>query len=489
MSGAPTPTVIGRYAVFDRIAAGGMATVHLGRLLGEGGFTRTVAIKRLHPQYALDPSFVAMFLDEARLCARIRHPNVVPTLDVVSRDDQLMLVMEYVEGESLSSLWHTAKEREQSLPTAHVVSIITGALHGLHAAHEANGEDGAPLGIVHRDVSPQNILVGVDGVARVLDFGIAKALGQLHTTTDGMVKGKFGYMAPEHVKGEEVTRRTDLFAIAVVLWEALAMRRLYRADNDVRRIHLILNETPPLLREIAPDIPPALEAVVARGLEKDPARRFATALEMVEALEEAMAPSTARAVGAWVREVADERLATRAATVADVERSSQQSAMKAPPDSAPSSTPSEPTLQKEAAPAPQSFVPEGPPSQASQLSTLSVSRPTSERPPAPRMSLLIGGIIAGGVVLCAVIIGVVSVMRQPSKPPSLLPPEPVSFGATGAPASATNEEPPPPAASASTNLKLPPSSAANPPPRRPATTTPPPPPPAAKPQKQIYSRD
>ena len=156
--------VVGRYALYGEIAAGGMATVHFGRLLGPVGFSRTVAIKRLHPQFAKDPEFVSMFLDEARLAARIRHPNVVPTLDVVATQGELFLVMDYVQGESLSKLIRIAREQGGCIPGRITAGILVGALHGLHAAHEAKNERGEPLGIVHRDISPQNVLVGSDGV-------------------------------------------------------------------------------------------------------------------------------------------------------------------------------------------------------------------------------------------------------------------------------------------------------------------------------------
>src|SRR5689334_18826919 len=159
-----------------------MATVHLGRLLGPVGFSRTVAIKRLHSQFASDPTFVSMFVDEARLAARIRHPNVVPTLDVATLGGELLLVMEYVPGESLSGLMRTVFEAGERIPPPVTAAIVCGVLEGLHAAHEARTEDGEPLDIVHRDVSPSNVLVGTDGIARVLDFGIAKAAFRVQTT-------------------------------------------------------------------------------------------------------------------------------------------------------------------------------------------------------------------------------------------------------------------------------------------------------------------
>src|ERR1022692_1337015 len=164
------PRIIGRYALYGKIAQGGLATVHLGRLLGPVGFARTVAIKRMHSQFAEDPEFVSKFLDEARLAARIRHPNVVPTLDVVATDGELFLVMDYVQGETLARLQRLLKAQGKTIPLPIVAALFSGILHGLHAAHEAKNERGEPLGMVHRDVSPQNVIVGTDGVPRVLDF-------------------------------------------------------------------------------------------------------------------------------------------------------------------------------------------------------------------------------------------------------------------------------------------------------------------------------
>jgi serine/threonine-protein kinase len=226
------PRSIGRYLLHREIASGGMATVHLGRLMGPVGFSRTVAIKRLHPHFERDPEFVAMFLDEARIAARIRHPNVVQTLDVVAEDGELFLVMDYVEWESFAKLLRAlARTGEPIAPQSVVLAVVCGALHGLHAAHEANGESGERLCVVHRDVSPQNILVGLDGTPRVLDFGIAKALGRAQVTRSGMLKGKLAYMAPEQIRNADLGPRTDIYAASVVLWEALTGARLFKGDE------------------------------------------------------------------------------------------------------------------------------------------------------------------------------------------------------------------------------------------------------------------
>jgi serine/threonine protein kinase len=310
--------VIGRYALFDALATGGMATVHYGRLLGPVGFARTVAIKRLHPQYASDPEFVSMFLDEARMCARIRHPNVVPTLDVVTTKGELFLVMEYVQGESLGYLMKVANKKGERIPWKVATSIMAGMLHGLHAAHDAKDEQGVPLELVHRDVSPQNVLVGSDGMARVLDFGIAKAAGRLHVTRENAVKGKLGYMAPEQMAAERVTRQADVYAAAVVLWEALAGRRLFDGESEAIVLsRVIAGEVKPP-SSLNPEVPKALDEVVMKGLSRDLDARHKTAKELAQAVERVGVASLGE-VGEWVDHTARPILEKRAARLAAVE--------------------------------------------------------------------------------------------------------------------------------------------------------------------------
>jgi serine/threonine-protein kinase len=315
--------VVGRYALYGEIAAGGMATVHYGRLLGPVGFSRTVAIKRLHPQFAKDPEFVAMFLDEARLAARIRHPNVVPTLDVVALDGELFLIMEYVQGESLAKL-----ARRRPVPRTIVAGVMCGALHGLHAAHEARDERGEPLDIVHRDVSPQNILVGTDGVARVLDFGIAKASGRMQTTKEGHIKGKLSYMAPEQLRGA-VTRRTDVYAASIVVWEALTGQRLFAGGDDIEVLGKALagKVAPP--SSIIADLPPALDEVVLKGLAPDPHDRYATAREMALELERCSGIASPSEVGDWVDKSAAEVLMRRSVMLQSIEAATATGALRA----------------------------------------------------------------------------------------------------------------------------------------------------------------
>lgn len=308
--------VVGRYALYAEIAAGGMATVHFGRLIGPVGFSRTVAIKRLHPQFAKDAEFVTMFLDEARIAARIRHPNVVGTLDVVATESELFLVMDYVQGESLSRL-----SRGRRVPPRVAISILCGALHGLHAAHEAKNEHGEPLHIVHRDISPQNILVGVDGIARVLDFGIAKARGRAHTTRDGNIRGKLPYMAPEQFQGS-ADRRTDIYAMTIVAWETLTGQPLFIGQDEAETMGKVLSRHVPPPSSVAPELPRDLDEVLLRGLSTDPDARYETARDMAMALEERAYFASPSEVGEWVADAAGSALAKRGARIAEIESSS-----------------------------------------------------------------------------------------------------------------------------------------------------------------------
>src|ERR1700742_4409241 len=261
MSSTPLPqegaphTVVGRYAIFDEIASGGMATVHMGRLLGAAGFSRTVAIKRLHAQFARDEEFSAMFMDEALLAARIQHPNVVQTLDVVPIDKEILLVMEYVHGVPLSALLGAARRAGQRLQLRVVAGIMAGVLEGLHAAHETRNELGEPLGVVHRDVSPQNVLIGLDGTPRLIDFGVAKAMGKMHATREGQLKGKLAYMSPEQVRGVEVTRLSDVFSAAIILWEALTFERLFTGNTPAELLLRVLDAPITSPRTKLPELP------------------------------------------------------------------------------------------------------------------------------------------------------------------------------------------------------------------------------------------
>jgi serine/threonine protein kinase len=314
----PTIERLGRYELLGEIASGGMATVFLGRVTGAKGFQRLVAIKRLHPHLESEEEFVSMFLDEARLAAKIRHPNVVGTLDVED-DEHLYIVMEYVEGDRLLAFLRHAAKSGEKIPPPVAVRIAMDTLAGLHAAHELCDDDGSPIGLVHRDVSPQNILVSVDGSVKLVDFGIAKASARLSVTRDGQLKGKIAYMAPEQTKRSEIDRRVDVFAMGIITWELLTAKKLFNGDSDVEVLNQLLFEPIPRLREVAPTVPASLDSVVARALERDPTKRFSTAAEFADALERASkifgGPATTKTIAAHLQKVSGEKIAKDRARV------------------------------------------------------------------------------------------------------------------------------------------------------------------------------
>jgi serine/threonine protein kinase len=313
---------VGRYAIFDQIAAGGMASVHLARLAGLEGFSRVVAVKRMHRHLLENKEFKAMFLDEARLAARIRHPNVVPILDVIAIGDELLIVMEYVHGVSVHALMRLSVKAKANMPRPVAFAILTNTLHGLHAAHEARDEQGELLGLVHRDVSPQNVLVGVDGVARMLDFGVARALREKQDTDPNVLKGKHSYLAPELIEGGAATRQSDVFSAATLFWELLAGRKLFGGPTEQDRLTAILKGNYESPKKYARDLPPEIERIALRGIAPNPANRYASALEMAIDLETHAAPATARVVGEWVSRLAAEELARHVALIHQIETSS-----------------------------------------------------------------------------------------------------------------------------------------------------------------------
>jgi serine/threonine-protein kinase len=276
-----------RFELIAELASGGMATVYLARLSGAGGFQRFVAIKRLHPHLANDNEFVQMFLDEARLAARLHHPNVVPILEIGESPQGYYLVMEYVEGDTLARILARSAQAGRMLSPKVSMRICLDSIMGLHVAHELKDDDGQPLNIVHRDVSPQNILIGMDGSGRITDFGVARATTRLSTTRTGQLKGKLAYMAPEQARGAEVDRRADVFAMGIVLWECLAQKRLFKGEGEADTLNRVLYEPIPSLKQANPDVPAALEAVVMKALDRDRDKRWANASDLGDALEKA----------------------------------------------------------------------------------------------------------------------------------------------------------------------------------------------------------
>jgi serine/threonine protein kinase len=319
---AMTPTRVQRYTIYDEIDSGGMATVHLARLNGPLGFSRVVAVKRLHPHLVRDQEFKAMFVNEARLAARVHHPNVVPIVDVLVNDGEVLIVMEYVHGVTLSVLNRAAYAEGGRLPLSLSAAMIVNVLHGLHAAHDARNADGDLLGLVHRDVSPQNIIVGEDGLARLLDFGVAKAAQlQPENSHPGVVKGKHSYFSPEALRSEPVTGQADVFSIAAVLWELITGTKLFDGQTPEARVLKIIGGDYPCPSALAPDTPPEIDRIVMKGLDPDVRRRYQTALEMADDLEKSVALASQRVIGDAVSRLAAKDLEDRAALVHRIERS------------------------------------------------------------------------------------------------------------------------------------------------------------------------
>jgi serine/threonine-protein kinase len=284
-----------------------MATVYLGRAVAEGGFERLVAIKVMHPHIADKPEFEAMFLDEARLAASIRHPNVVSTIDVQKSADAMFLVMEYIDGPALNRVLRRLKKNGVAMPIEVVLRILIDTLHGLDAAHHLSDSRG-PLNLVHRDVSPQNILVGFDGITRITDFGVARAEARLGFTVGGEIKGKLGYMPPEQSRGQEIDCRADVYAAGVVLWECLTLERLFYGDSPGELIYKVLEGASRSPAEVRPAVPYHIDRVCMHALALDVADRYQSAADFAEAIEEAarldhVQVATLREAAAFLAEV------------------------------------------------------------------------------------------------------------------------------------------------------------------------------------------
>jgi serine/threonine protein kinase len=309
---SPQLDAVGQYVLGPEVAAGGMGSVRAAFKVGALGFQRLVAVKRLHPHLASETEFLTRFRDEIRLVSRLTHPNIVQTFDVLELDGELSLVLEFVDGVTLHELSKDARQSGRLLPARVTVGILAQALHGLHAAHEELDERGRSLGLVHRDVSPQNIMIGRDGLAKVVDFGVAKAAGASFVTKVGRLSGKVGYMSPEQLGGRSIDRRTDVFAAGVVLWEALCGERLFGgpgvAEASVLTNVLTKRVAPP--SELNPDVSPVLDRIVLRALDRDPASRYGSARDFALALEEAL-PVSASAVAGAVNALCAARLRER----------------------------------------------------------------------------------------------------------------------------------------------------------------------------------
>lgn len=318
----PFPEKVGKYELLLPIGTGGMATVYLARSTGVGGFERDVALKLVHAHLRTDEESKLQLLEEAKLAARIRHPNVVPVLEVDEDPLGLFLVMDYVEGDTLSGLSRLCRSAGKTIPLPLIGRILNDALLGLHAAHELTDETGKPLNLVHRDFSPQNILLSTQGITRLADFGVAKAADRAVRTKTGLVKGKISYMSPEQARGQPVDRRCDVWAAGVVAWELIAGKRMHRSDDDVATLLSIVTEDPPRLDSVVPHVPKALSNTVASALTPDTGRRCPTAealrKSLLKAFEDAGGIADAQDLATFVQQMVRTKLDERKAAVAEV---------------------------------------------------------------------------------------------------------------------------------------------------------------------------
>ena len=276
---------LGRYQIVKHLASGGMAQVSLARATGIEGFERYIVIKRIHRERANDISIVKMFIDEARLAAALHHHNIVQVHDIGQENGEYFFTMEYVHGEDLRTVLTKLNARRAHMPLEHVITIICSAAAGLHYAHEFRGPDRKPLNIVHRDVSPANIIVGYEGEVKVVDFGIAKAAVRQSETQSGTLKGKISYMSPEQCIGQPADRRSDVFALGVVLWELYCVRRLFKGSSEFLTMSAIVQGNIPKPSIYRPDIPPVLEAIIMKALARHPHERYQSADELRIALQ------------------------------------------------------------------------------------------------------------------------------------------------------------------------------------------------------------
>jgi serine/threonine protein kinase len=304
-------TFLGKYQVLRLLAVGGMAEIYLARATGIAGFEKALVLKRILPHLADDPEFVAMFLDEARLTATLGHPNVVQVYDVDRVGQDTFFTMELVNGRDLTSVLAACAQKKRGLSLSHALYIVREVASGLHYAHDKKGKDGQPLGTVHRDVSPGNVMVSFEGLVKIVDFGIAKAALRSSKTKSGMVKGTVLYMSPEQAQGHELDRRSDVFSLGILLYELTTGTRPFRGPSDYAVLHKLISEDAPPPTAKRPNYPPALERIVLRALARDREARYPTAGALRDELEQFMKESalvaTASSLGAFMRELFDQR--------------------------------------------------------------------------------------------------------------------------------------------------------------------------------------
>jgi serine/threonine-protein kinase len=451
-----------RYELLGPLAEGGMASVWIARQRGKHGFEKLVALKTILPQYASDLRFQQMFLDEARIASRIEHFNVARILDLGEEHDVLYLAMEYVDGDSLSKLRRAWQKKRIPAPTGIILRILADVCSGLHEAHEMRGEDGRLLEIVHRDVSPHNILVSVKGVTKLIDFGIAKARDRLAGETNaGVLKGKIQYMAPEQALGRKVDRRADLWAVGATLYHVLTGKPPFDADNTLGTLHLLTSGQPPI--PLPPSVHPAISAVARKALTTPPEKRFSSAAEMRDAIEAAMldakVATTSADVASFVVEHLSERTAKRRqiidiALAAAAERERVEEILKPSIERTDSGMTSAPGRTQAAAPTSL----RGPTSQVTPpgVSPVESSPLPGMRATNPGRTVLVAGLVGGAIALAGV--GALALLRSSGRPTGTSVAATTHASATltvappEAPPSASS---PPPSTSASSETTIP----------------------------------
>ncbi|HEY0192286.1 MAG TPA: serine/threonine-protein kinase, partial [Kofleriaceae bacterium] len=279
-------TRLGSFEVVRKLTRGGMAEIFLARTRGPSGFEKLVVLKKILPKYAGRQRYVQLFLDEARLAASLDHPNIVHVYDIGMVDGSYFFTMEYLHGQDVRTMLHRAWRTSSRFPIENAVQVARNVAAALHFAHEKQRDDGSLLGIVHRDVSPSNIIVTYDGATKLLDFGVAKTTTSSVKTRTGTLKGKVAYMSPEQARGGTLDRRSDIFSLGIVLWEMVTTQRLYRMDNDLATLQAIITQPAKSPRSLRPDCPPELERIVLRALAREPAERYQTAEQLVSDLDE-----------------------------------------------------------------------------------------------------------------------------------------------------------------------------------------------------------
>ncbi|MEL6546119.1 MAG: serine/threonine-protein kinase, partial [Myxococcota bacterium] len=303
----------GNFEIIRKIAAGGMAEVYLAKHTGLGGFERLVCIKKILPHLGEQEEFIKMFQDEARIAANVIHPNIAQIYDIGEADESYYIAMEYVRGEDVRRVYNQEVSRGRAMPGEQAAQIVMYAAAGLDFAHRQSSIDGRPLGIVHRDISPQNVLVSYDGHVKIVDFGVAKAQGKLAETRAGVLKGKYSYMSPEQASGDPIDGRTDVFALGITLYEITTGTRLFKRESEIETLHAVIDceVRPP--RDVNPGYDPQLEQIVLKALRKNPDDRYGTAGDMERALERFLIdrgyPTGASSLADYMHDLFAEKLA------------------------------------------------------------------------------------------------------------------------------------------------------------------------------------